>query len=103
MTVTAERVRAVEAAFGVTGMDCASCVAHVERAARTVAGVQACEVNLARGRAVAQFDPDKTNPNSIASAISSSGYVAIPEATVAPQATENERLNRQRQHTRSWL
>src|SRR4051794_24442781 len=68
-----------EAAFAVNGMDCASCVAHVEKAARKVGGVQDAQVNLARGRAVVQFDPAQTDVSKIAAAISHSGYVATPE------------------------
>ena len=47
------------ATLSVAGMDCASCVAHVEKAARGVDGVNAARVNLARGRAVVEFDPAK--------------------------------------------
>jgi Cu+-exporting ATPase len=40
-----------ETALEVGGMDCASCVSHVEKALRNVPGVESCQVNLARGRA----------------------------------------------------
>ena len=53
----------------VEGMDCASCVAHVEKAAGKVAGVQQCAVSLASGRASVQFDPQQTSPAIIANAI----------------------------------
>ena len=69
----------IESAFSVGGMDCASCVAHVEKAARKVAGVAACQVNLARGRAVVTFDPSQTSPAKVAAAITDSGYTAEPE------------------------
>ena len=55
-----------EIAFGVEGMHCASCVTRIEKAARRVDGVESCDVNLALGRAVVQFDPEKANPNQIA-------------------------------------
>ena len=45
-----------DATFSVGGMDCASCVSHVEKAAGSVPGVQACRVNLALGRATAGTD-----------------------------------------------
>ena len=61
-----------EAAFSVSGMDCASCVAHVEQAAKRVAGVEACQVNLARGRAVVKFDPARTDVKQVAAAITPS-------------------------------
>src|SRR2546425_10286955 len=41
---------ATEASLAVEGMDCASCVSHVQHAAESVPGVESCQVNLARGR-----------------------------------------------------
>ena len=39
MTITSdEKTNSTEAAFGVAGMDCASCVAHVEKAVQKLAG-----------------------------------------------------------------
>ena len=41
MTATTEdKETATEAAFGVAGMDCASCVAHVEKAVQRVGGLE---------------------------------------------------------------
>src|SRR5437773_12500103 len=105
MTATTEdKEIATEAAFGVAGMDCASCVGHVEKAVQRVGGVQECQVNLARGRAVVKFDPDKTNLAEIANAITSAGYPATPEDVLQNQANaEAARLNRQRDEARSWF
>ncbi len=105
MTITSdEKTNSTEAAFGVAGMDCASCVAHVEKAVQKLAGVSACQVNLARGRAVVQFDPAKTNSNEIASAITDSGYVATAEISGRTDGSaEEERLHRQRDHARAWF
>jgi Cu+-exporting ATPase len=94
----------VEAALNVSGMDCASCVAHVTKAAMKVSGVQMCDVNLARGRAVVKFDPAVTSPESISAAITDAGYETAPEAP--PDAgvdEEQKRLDRQREHARAWL
>jgi Cu+-exporting ATPase len=103
-TVTEDKETATEAAFGVAGMDCASCVAHVEKAAQRVGGVQECQVNLARGRAVVKFDPEKTNATQIAGAITSAGYPATPEDIRESQASAEEaRLNRQRDEARAWF
>ncbi|HTW93489.1 MAG TPA: heavy metal translocating P-type ATPase [Tepidisphaeraceae bacterium] len=62
----------------VSEMSCASCVAHVEKAAQKIPGVQSCRVNLATGRATISFDPQKTNPAAIAKAITAAGYPAAP-------------------------
>jgi Cu+-exporting ATPase len=104
MTAVDEERSGSQVALSVQGMDCASCVAHVEKAAQQVIGVQACRVNLARGRAVVQFDPAKTNPEEIASAITDSGYRAAPEtADESPISAEERRLHRQRDEARGWF
>ena len=41
----------------VTGMTCASCVRHVEKALRRVDGVSTVTVNLATEKATVAFDP----------------------------------------------
>jgi len=64
--------------FIVEGMNCASCVNHVQKAAKRVAGVAMVNVNLALGRASVAFDPGKTNPVEVAAAITGSGYPATP-------------------------
>jgi P-type Cu+ transporter len=93
-----------EAAINVMGMDCASCVAHVERAAMRSGGADACRVSLARGRAVVQYDPTRTDPEKIASAISESGYTAVPEEPgIAAGNVEEERLQRQMHEARAWF
>jgi Cu+-exporting ATPase len=99
-------VQSAEAALSVEGMDCASCVSHVERATAKVSGVQACSVNLARGRAVVRFDPALTNPQQIAEAVSQSGYPATPEATPESPSdphAEQLRVARQHAHAERWL
>jgi len=93
-----------EASIAVTGMDCASCVAHVSRAASSVGGVRGCSVNLARGRAVVQYDAAMTSPDQIAQAISRSGYEAHPEDPgISAAGAEEQRLAHQQAHARSWL
>jgi Cu+-exporting ATPase len=103
MTATADHTELQETGFSVSGMNCASCVAHVEKAAAKVSGVEACQVNLARGRAVVRFDPARTDANQIASAISSSGYPATPEHDVATASAEEERLAHQQHEARAWF
>ena len=94
---------AEEIAFSVDGMDCASCVAHVEKAARTVPGVVACQVNLARGRAVVRLDPAKADVAAVAAAISDAGYPSQPEHVNDVAAAEEHRLQRHHGEARRWL
>src|SRR4051812_36244741 len=104
MSSTLDAHEAAQQAFSVEGMDCASCVAHVTKAAAKLPGVQACDVNLARGRAVVQFNPAQSNVEQIATAITKAGYPTKPEPD--PSAGENveeKRLHQQMHHARSWL
>jgi P-type Cu+ transporter len=87
----------------VSGMNCASCVAHVSRAAGSVPGVRGADVNLARGRAVVQFDPKLVRPEQIAGAITAAGYPATPQKAGEDLIAEEERrIQRQREHAREW-
>ena len=88
----------------VTGMDCASCVAHVDKAARALPGVRGAQVNLARGRAVVEFDPGQVRPDQIASAITRAGYPSTPQAPQRDAAqAEAQRERHQREHARQWF
>jgi Cu+-exporting ATPase len=94
----------VDAAFSVNGMDCASCVAHVEKAMTRVPGVSAAQVSLARGRASVRFDPSRTTPETIAAAATDAGYPSAPESPgVAAGNVEEERLLRQTREARAWF
>src|SRR5580765_6292945 len=101
MTATTESTRQ-QATLSVSGMDCASCVAHVEKAARSVGGVQACQVSLARGRALVEFDPMATDVNAVAAAITDSGYPAKLEAS-SSAAAEEQRVAEHTAHAQSWF
>ena len=85
----------------VGGMSCASCVAHVEKAARKVPGVQEVSVNLARGRAAVKFDPREVSAEQIAGAISDSGYPAAPEHAHDGNA-EEQRVGDHAHHSSAW-
>src|SRR5690242_2872678 len=89
----------ITSGLSVSGMDCASCVVHVEKAAKSVAGVNDVSVNLARARAVVRYDSARTSPAEIAAAITSSGYPATPETSDLPQAGHDVHAD----HARSWL
>jgi Cu+-exporting ATPase len=93
-----------DADFSVNGMDCASCVAHVERAMKDVPGVRSANVSLARGRASVSFDASKTTPERIAAAATDAGYPSAPESPgVAAGNVEEERLQRQTREARAWF
>ena len=103
-TNTNPTAAAPEAALSVSGMNCAACVSHVEKAARAVPGVTSAQVNLARGRATVRFDANVTSPQLIADSITAAGYAATPESSGPDAAAaEQARLRRQDEHARAWL
>lgn len=64
--------------FDVIGMTCASCAAHVEKAAASVAGVKEARVNLLKNSMEVDFDGDQKTLQDISAAVSKAGYEAHP-------------------------
>ena len=65
--------------FVITGMTCAACAAHVEKAAASVPGVHSASVNLMLGSLVCDCD-EGTAPEAIIAAVQAAGYGAAPES-----------------------
>ncbi len=63
--------------FNVTGMTCAACSAHVEKAVRGVEGVGTVSVNLLMNSMVASFQEPAT-AEAICRAVEKAGYGAVP-------------------------
>ncbi len=73
----------VKQLFKITGMSCASCAAHVEKAAGAVPGVGSASVNLMADSMLADYDPAVTSPEKIAEAVGKAGYGAEPDTPSA--------------------
>jgi len=69
-----------EARIAVTGMTCASCVSHVERALKGLDGVVGAQVNLATDSARVTYLPDAVDGDAMVRAIRNAGYDAAFEA-----------------------
>lgn len=70
----------------VKGMDCASCVKHVQEAIEGLPGVSSANVLLSSEKAIVQLDPKQVDIPAIAKAVAAAGY-SVPEAvTGAPSA-----------------
>lgn len=82
--------------FAVTGMTCAACSAHVERAAAQVPGVKKAAVNLMLGRLNVTFDESVASPEQIVDAVVHAGYGARPadESDLAPDKQQDEVVKR---------
>ncbi len=83
----------------VEGMTCASCVAHVQKAAMAVPGVENCQVNLATGTASVTLDPASATPQAVADAIADIGYPAITES----QSASDHHDHSQHDHAQLWF
>ena len=51
--------------FAIEGMNCASCAAHVEKAAAKVEGISFASVNLATERLTVSYDEKKASKNGV--------------------------------------
>ena len=60
--------------FGVTGMSCASCVGHVQKAVESVKGVQSVSVNLLENSMVVEYDDNGVSVKDIENAVKRAGY-----------------------------
>ena len=65
--------------FQITGMTCAACSAHVEKAAAGVAGVNKVSVSLLMNNMTVEYD-DPATPQAICAAVEAVGYGATPVA-----------------------
>ena len=61
--------------FSVSGMSCAACSSHVQKAVEKVIGVKSCSVNLLKNEMVVEYENPATS-ESIISAVISAGYNA---------------------------
>ena len=66
----------LQSRFNVTGMSCAACSAHVEKAVKQLDGIQNVEVNLLTGSMTADFNENILSDDDIINAVISAGYGA---------------------------
>lgn len=64
--------------FAVTGMTCAACSAHVEKAVSKLSGVQSAPVNLMLGSMTVTYDEKAVTEGDIIAAVKAAGYGASP-------------------------
>jgi P-type Cu+ transporter len=82
--------------INVTGMTCAACQSHVQKALEKTPGVSKAAVNLMTGEATVVFDPQSTAPGKLIDAIVGTGYDAeLPTAGLTAIEEQSERENAQ--------
>jgi Cu+-exporting ATPase len=79
-----------KATFGVSGMTCASCVNHIEKALNELDGVSSANVNLATEKATVEYIPSKAGMDDFRKAVEGAGYgirrETVNETLVEPNA-----------------
>ncbi|MBE6939632.1 MAG: heavy metal translocating P-type ATPase [Ruminococcaceae bacterium] len=83
--------------FAVTGMTCAACSAHVEKAVNQLEGVESAAVNLMLGSMVVTYDESLVTALHIMAAVEAAGYGAklASEATTVPDTDSSlQRMKR---------
>ncbi len=91
--------------FDVTGMSCAACQAHVEKAVSKVDGVKNVSVSLLTNSMNVEFDDAVCSGENIISAVSSAGYGAVKSQgkNSAPDITKKAADNAGDKKRRLWL
>jgi len=69
----------IEKTYKVTGMTCASCAAHVQKAAAKLQGVAEAAVNIATEKITVRFDESKTGFEQLQKAVEDAGYGLLEE------------------------
>ena len=77
--------------FQITGMSCAACVAHVEKAAGKLPGVERAEVSLMTNSMSVEYDQSVLAPEQIIRAVEAAGYGAsLPQTGEKNPARKGE-------------
>lgn len=89
--------------FDVTGMSCAACSAHVEKAVCALSGVQEVQVNLLAGSMTTIYDEEQTDAAAIIKSVEDAGYGASvrgetvqAKSTLADKGQDEVRVMRRR-------
>jgi P-type Cu+ transporter len=79
------------------GMSCAACANNIEEAIRSVAGVEACNVNFGAEQATVDYNPRQTNLEAIQQASEEAGYAAysLQDQEMITGETDAEQAARQ--------
>jgi Cu+-exporting ATPase len=83
--------------IGVSGMTCAACQSHVQKALQKQPGVLDATVSLMTNDATVAFDPAAVSPDSLVKTIEASGYDAQLASPAASAIAEQEQQDRVQQ------
>ncbi len=72
----------------ITGMDCASCIIHIEKELKSLEGVHEANLNFATETGQVHYDPKKTTVEELKAAVKKAGYTA--------QVTQNKPVEKEK-------
>jgi P-type Cu+ transporter len=97
-------VRREQIRIPVSGMTCAACQAHVQRALAQQPGVEDASVNLMMETAAVTFDPSVATPETLVQAIRDTGYGAeLPALDLSVLEEQDARDRSQREELRALM
>jgi len=85
-------------ALRVIGMDSPHCAMVMEKAIKTLPGIEKVEVDYNNARAKVVFDPQKVNEGQIEKVIDDSGYEAVRETSEAHDLLEQEKKRKEKRN-----
>lgn len=88
--------------FPVTGMNCASCAAHVGKALDTLDGVEDVNVNLAGNTACVVFDADVVSPAVMRQAVQGAGYDLLLDTSEEEVENVRDKEYEKQRHRMIW-
>jgi Cu+-exporting ATPase len=83
------------ASFAIAGMTCAACSARIEKALKTLPGVESASVNLATERADVAFRPAEVRLFEIKEAVVRAGYTPLDETGDDPRDEHQRRKDKE--------
>jgi len=84
-------------AFKVVGMDSPHCAMIVEKALKTLSGIEKVDLDFNNARAKVIFDPKKVTEKQIEKVIDDTGYKAIKETSQTEDILEKEKQEREKE------
>jgi Cu+-exporting ATPase len=75
-----------------TGMSCAGCANSIERMIKSIPGVIQCQVNFGMEQADVDYDPQRTDLNTIQSKVSAAGFQATPMTEINSEPKPEKEL-----------
>ncbi|MCD8052073.1 MAG: heavy metal translocating P-type ATPase [Clostridiales bacterium] len=89
--------------FDVTGMSCAACQAHVQKAVEALDGADQVNVNLLSGSMTVELDPSKLTAAQVCQAVAQAGYGATPVGQKSRPQDDAARKKEAQEKEQRWM